>query len=712
MLVVRRGEASASVPEHAARKRILAMSSPSPPPAPLSVVIHGHFYQPPRENPWTEEVEQEPSAAPFHDWNERIEQECYRAVAAARVPGAGGRIARLVNCYEWISFDFGPTLLEWLEGNAPDTYRAILEADRQSLARLGHGNALAMPYHHAILPLSSRREKVTEVRWGIADFRRRFGREPEGMWLPETAVDEETLEVLAREGIRFTIVAPHQVAAPPPRGLPGRFVTGGGRAIALCIYDGPLSHDVAFGPLVRSADRWATRMLDRGPGAEAEESGPTLRAVATDGETYGHHHAFGEMALARVIELLEASPGVTLENFASFLARHPAVHDVTLVAPSSWSCAHGVERWRSDCGCKLETSKPTQQAWRAPLRDALAWLASECHARYDREAPALLADPAAALDGYGAVIGREPEAVRAYAEGAARPGLLPDEVVRAGELLELERGALRSLTSCAWFFDDIGGIETVQVLRYAAWTIGLAGPEAARLEHGFGERLAPARSNAPTLGTGRDIFFQRARPHAPPEARIAAGLAAAHVLAPGAASSPAYRVERDDTQDVLVRRRTGRRFPFQAGIESEGLALRVTVRAPWLGEPITHGLADLPERQRTAVALALRERALARLLTAGERAALARGEELRPVIRRALLRTVSDLAGERTPTARERVVELLALLEELGQAVPFEVQTVFYRIWRTQGPSDPGLAELAVRLGFEVRHGPSFPASP
>ena len=176
-----------------------------------SIVIHGHFYQPPRENPWLEEVEREVSAAPHHDWNARIEQECYRAVVAARVLAPNGRISRIVNTLEYISFNFGPTLLEWMEHAAPDTYARVLEADRKSVTRLGHGNAIAQPYHHAILPLSSRRDKVTEVRWGIADFKRRFGREPEGMWLPETALDDETLDVLAQEGMKFTIVAPGQV---------------------------------------------------------------------------------------------------------------------------------------------------------------------------------------------------------------------------------------------------------------------------------------------------------------------------------------------------------------------------------------------------------------------------------------------------------------------------------------------------------------------
>jgi uncharacterized protein DUF3536/glycosyl hydrolase family 57 len=670
----------------------------------LSVVIHGHFYQPPREDPWLEVVEREESASPFHDWNERIEQECYRAVAAARIPGTSGRIARIINAYEWISFNFGPTLLEWLEHAAPPTYRAVLDADRRSLARLGHGNAIAMPYHHAILPLSSRREKVTEVRWGIADFRRRFGRAPEGMWLPETAVDEETLDVLAAEGIRFTILAPSQVTIPPAAGRPGLVRTAGGRSIAVCLYDGPISHDVAFGPLVRDADAWAVRLLDRlappeGDDEKPADIGPRLAAVATDGETYGHHHAFGEMALARVLDRLRQHDGIRIENFASLLARHPATEPVTLVTPSAWSCAHGVERWRSDCGCKIDPARASQQGWRRPLRDGLAWLAGECHALYDREAPAYLDDPAAALDGYGAVIGQPPEASRAYAAAAARPGVGADGITRAVELLELERGALRSLTSCAWFFDDIGGIEALQVLRYAAWAIAGSGQEARRLETGLLRHLAEARSNNASLGTGRDIFLRRARPHSVSEARVAAGLAAVRCEACGAEESPGYRLEHEGGL-VLVRRRTGRRYPFSATVESADGSLRVTIAAPWLAEPITYGLTDLPEPQRVAVGALLRGQLLRRLLTPHELEAVARGEELRPVVRRALVRAVTSLGADAGPTGRHQVVELLELLEELGQAVPFEVQTVFYRIWHDGRSGDAGLAELANRLGF------------
>ena len=667
-------------------------------PTPRSVVIHGHFYQPPREQPWLDEVEAEPSAAPSHDWNERIEQECYRAVAAARLPGTGGRIARIVNSYESISFNFGATLLEWLEHAAPGTYQALLDADRASTARLGHGNAVAMPYHHAILPLSSHREKVTEVRWGIADFRRRFGREPEGMWLPETAVDEETLDVLARAGIRFTILAPHQVETPAPRGLPGLVPTSAGYSIAVFVYDGPISHDVAFGPLVRDGAAWSERLLATAPG----EPAPALVSVATDGETYGHHHAFGEMALAHTIERLRLAPGVTIDNFAAFLAFHPATHPVRLVAPSSWSCPHGVERWRGDCGCKSVPEKPSHQRWRAPLREALTWVTSECHALFDREAPLVLRDPEAALAGYGSVIGASAEAVRQYGSQAAREGLGPESLVRAQELLEMERGALRSLTSCAWFFDDIGGIEPLQVLRYAAWAIELTGSAADRIEQGLIERLALAESNLRTLGSGKEIYLQRARPHLPPPVRIAAGLAAARALAPEAASSAAWQLTGPEDSAVLTNRRTGRTHRVSLVMERENLDLRVTTTGPLLPGGVTLALGDLPERQRIAIALVLRGEALVRLLEPVERLALDRGEELRPILRRALVRRVEALSQDHGEQSRREVVELLSLLEGLGQAVPFEAQTQFYRIWQAGNTEDVAMAEMARRMGFDT----------
>ena len=402
-----------------------------------SVVIHGHFYQPPREDPWLGTIPPEPSAAPFNDWNERIEQECYARVA--------GSLASL-------SFDFGPTLLEWMERHAPQTYAAVLAADRG-------GGAMAMPYHHPILPLSSRRAKETEVRWGIEDFRRRFGREPEGMWLPETAVDDETLDVLARAGIRFTILAPHQVERVPAGGLPGWYRTAGGRRIALFLYDGALSHGVAFGPLVRDPAAWAERLT-------AAPSG--VVAIATDGETYGHHHKGGDVTLARLLDILARRSDVRVENFAAVLARQPPQEEVRLVAPSSWSCPHGVERWRAECGCRAAPERATQQRWRAPLRAALEWLAAELRAVVERK-------------------------------GGTPPP-------------EFERHVLRMFTSCGWFFDDIAGLESVIVLRSAARAIELAGPEAARLEAGLLERLALAPSNDPAVGTGRELYLARVKP--------------------------------------------------------------------------------------------------------------------------------------------------------------------------------------------------------
>ena len=458
-----------------------------------SIVIHGHFYQPPREDPWLNQVAAEPSAAPYHDWNERIERESYRAVVAARVYAPDGRIAHIVNTLASISFNFGATLLEWLERETPGTYAAVLEADRASRARhAGHGNAIAMPYHHVIMPLASRRDKITEVRWGIADFRRRFGRGPEGMWLPETAVDPETLDVLAAEGIAFTILAPHQVEQAPADGSAGRYRTSGGRSIALFVYDGPISHDVAFGSLLKDASAWAERLL--APGKRGHER--RLVAVATDGETYGHHHKFGEVALAWVLQELERRRDARVENFAAFLARHRPEQEVKLVAPTSWSCAHGVERWRADCGCRMAPERPTQQRWRAPLREALDWLAGELHARFEQEGGALFAGSWAARDAYG---------TDRTGDGRAR------------ELLEMERNALRMFTSCGWFFDDIAGIETIQILRYAARAIELAGADAPRLEAGVLERLARAQSNERAEGTGRDVYRNHVKRRVPVE---------------------------------------------------------------------------------------------------------------------------------------------------------------------------------------------------
>ncbi len=472
-----------------------------------SVVVHGHFYQPPRDNPWTGEVEREPTAAPFHDWNQRIESECYAPVANARVLDSEGNVAHTDNLYSALSFDVGPTLFEWMETHAPATYESILAADKISAWRLGHGNAVAMPYHHTILPLASRRDKITEVRWGIADFTRRFGREPEGMWLPETAVDEETLEVLAEEGILFTILAPHQVEAVSSDGAPLRYLAAKGREIAVCIYDGRLSGEMAFGNLLNSGSMLANRLAPDDPDAET-----IITSVAMDGETFGHHHRFGEMGLARAVRLLEEREDVRVENFASFLARNPPAQDAVLVSPSSWSCVHGIERWRSDCGCKISPEVQTSQAWRAPLREGLEWLAGELDKIFESEGEGLFSrDPWKVRDRYGEVIGGSEALALAFVADSIERRNDGARIERAAELLEMENDTLRLFTSCAWFFDDLARIETIQVLKYAAYAIELSG-HADRLEMGLLDRIGDARSNDPAEGTGRDIWNGKVKP--------------------------------------------------------------------------------------------------------------------------------------------------------------------------------------------------------
>lgn len=470
-------------------------------PVPLrSIVIHGHFYQPPREDPWSGRVEAQPSAAPHHDWNARVEQECYRAVVAARIPGKGGRIREILNTLGFISFNFGPTLLNWMEKEAGETYQAILRADRFSRERNGgHGNAMAQAYHHPILPLASRRDKVTEVRWGMEDFRRRFGREPEGMWLPEAAVDDETLDVLAQEGIAFTVLGPHQVDPVPRFGLPGEYRTRGGRRITLFVYDGELSHDVSFGFLLRDAEGWARRMAREGENR-------VLISLATDGEAYGHHHRFGEMALAAVLASLAKRRDVRLENFASFLARGPVLEQVKLLEPSSWSCSHGIERWRADCGCRMAPEVKTKQEWRIGLRRAVEFLAKEIHQRFEGRLRALGLDPWVVRNDWGRVVAGEEEAHDFLHH--AFPSASDTDRKRVSQLLEMEHNALRLFTSCGWFFDDLARVEPLQLLRYGARALELMGNEASGVRERFLSLLETAQSNDVPPRTGATLFLE------------------------------------------------------------------------------------------------------------------------------------------------------------------------------------------------------------
>ena len=489
-----------------------------------AIAIHGHFYQPPRENPWLESVEVQDSAAPYHDWNERVTAECYAPNTAARRVDEQNRVLDIVNNFEKISFNIGPTLFAWLERHRPDVYAKIVEADRASVAaRGGHGNAIGQVYNHMIMPLATRRDKVTQVRWGIDDFRARFGREPEGLWLPETAVDNESLAVLAEEGVKFTILAPHQAARVRPLGTepwaetadgidPSRaYLWRGPRGLTLAIffYEGPISRAIAFERLLDRAENlvaWLNAAFSD------ERTWPQLIHCATDGETYGHHSRFGEMALAAAVQQIEAEAAAALTNYAASLAANPPTHEVEIRERTSWSCAHGIERWRSDCGCR--TRGDWHQRWRAPLREALDWLRDQIDPYFEARASAHLKDPWAARDDYAALLlDRSPERLDAFFAAHARGVLDPAARVEARKLLELERNRLLMYTSCGWFFDEISAIEPVQILRYAAMALQyLTDLGGSRLEDEFIRRLGAAPSNVAELRDGAEVYRRLVRP--------------------------------------------------------------------------------------------------------------------------------------------------------------------------------------------------------
>jgi alpha-amylase/alpha-mannosidase (GH57 family) len=484
------------------------------------ICIHAHFYQPPRENPWLEAVEQQESAYPYHDWNERITAECYAPNGASRVLDETGLIQRIVNNYGRISFNFGPTLLSWMEEKAPDTYECILKSDQESQERFsGHGSAMGQGYNHMILPLASPRDRHTQVMWGVCDFEYRFGRKPEGMWLPETAVDTATLEVLAECGIKFTVLAPHQAGR--VRKIGGRSwkdVHGGridptraylarlpsGNKINLFFYDGPISQAVAFERLLDNGENFVSRLRS---GFSDKRDWPQLMHIATDGETYGHHHKHGDMALAYALERVDSDPNIRLTNYGEFLEKFPPTHEVQIIENTSWSCSHGLERWRYDCGCNSGRAG-WRQTWRGPLREALDYLRDSAAELFEREAEPLLHDPWAARNDYiDVILNRSPEALWIFFEKHSRRQLRPEETTQALKLLEMQRHAMLMYTSCGWFFDELSGIETVQVARYAGRVVQLARETAkVDLEPEFLARLAEARSNLPELGDGAHVY--------------------------------------------------------------------------------------------------------------------------------------------------------------------------------------------------------------
>jgi alpha-amylase/alpha-mannosidase (GH57 family) len=502
------------------------------------VCVHGHFYQPPRENPWLEAVELQDSARPYHDWNQRITAECYAANAASRILDPQGRIERLQNNYARMSFNFGPTLLSWMDQEAPGVSRAIVQADLDSRERFGgHGSALAQAYNHLIMPLANQRDRRTQVIWGLEDFRGRFGREPEGMWLPEAAVDADTLELLAEFGLRFTVLAPRQAARVRPLGGGEWEDVGGGRVdptraylarlpsgreIALFFYDGPISQAVAFEGLLESGEKLMERVKG---GFSDQRHWPQLMHLATDGETYGHHHRKGEMALAYALDGLERDEALRLTNYGQYLELHPPEWEVEVFENSSWSCVHGVERWRADCGCSSGGRAGWHQKWRAPLREALDWLRDRVAAFFVDQAAGLLTDPWQARDAYIRVINdRSPQGLAGFLQEQAGRELDNQERVQALRLLEMQRHALLMYTSCGWFFDELSGIETVQVMQYAARCLQLAEEVTGqRLEEQFLARLEKAPSNLAAHPDGRAVYQRFVQP-----ARIGLSDVAAH----------------------------------------------------------------------------------------------------------------------------------------------------------------------------------------
>ena len=478
------------------------------------VCIHGHFYQPPRENPWLEEVEIEDSAYPYHDWNERITAECYAPNAASRILDADKRIIDIVNNYARISFNFGPTLLTWLERNQPEVYAAILEADKESIKRFsGHGSAIAQVYNHIIMPLASRRDKRTQVLWGIQDFIFRFRRRPEGMWLPETAVDIETLEILAEQGIAFTILSPKQASRTRPihdsrwtdvstgnidcsEPYLCRLPSGG--SIVIFFYEETIAQEVAFSRLLENGEGFANRMMHYFS-REQKQSG--LLSIASDGETYGHHHRFGDMALVYALHHLESGNLARITIYGEYLSIYPPTHQVEIIENTSWSCPHGVERWRSDCGCCtkgsiIQVTPPhppgpspvpetppgdkyceiiSRQKWRAPLREAMDWLAQKLAVLYHEKMNSYVSDPWKARDDYiDVILDRSSGNIEAFFSNHAVRSLSKEDKVQVLKLLEMQRNGMLMYTSCGWFFEDISGIESVQVMRYACRAMQLA----------------------------------------------------------------------------------------------------------------------------------------------------------------------------------------------------------------------------------------------
>ncbi len=495
----------------------------------IFLTIHGHFYQPPRENPWLDAIELQESALPFHDWNERINRECYNPNSVSKIVDNRNHILDMVNNYEYMSFNFGPTLLSWMEKFAPHTYERVIKADIESrVTHNGHGNAMAQVYNHMIMPLANEHDKETQVKWGIYDFEYRFGRKPEGIWLAETAVDDDTLRVCEANGIKFVVLSPYQAAQireegtnnwqdvswgniDPARSYRYYIKSAPEKYIDLFFYDGAISRSVAFDELLKDGNKFVKRLKE---GISDLRDYPQLINIATDGESYGHHTKFGDMALAYVVKVRAESEGFKITNYAEYLSQYRSNYEVDIKQGSSWSCFHGVGRWKEDCGCSTGGHPGWNQKWRKPLREALDYLRDELVKVFEKEGAKYFEDVWAVRNDYiRVVLDRSRMNMESFQRDNFLKDLSDEDKVRAMELLEIQRQAMLMYTSCGWFFSEISGIETVQIMKYAARAMQLAAKFTGKnLEKRFLEILSEAKSNIPEFGTGKDIFERFVRP--------------------------------------------------------------------------------------------------------------------------------------------------------------------------------------------------------
>ncbi|HEY7370773.1 MAG TPA: DUF3536 domain-containing protein [Polyangia bacterium] len=727
------------------------MTTPAPhaAPSPIALCFHGHFYQPPRENPWTDRVPREPSAAPFHDWNARIHAECYRANAFARINDGGGRIVSIVDNYERMSFNFGPTLARWLGRHDPEVEARLRAADTFQRRRLGRSGAIAQAYAHPIVPLAGERDGRTQLVWGLHDFRRRFGRGAEGLWLPETAVSPATLEMLIELGVRYTILAPEQIAAvrlvgtdewtavdrdtiDTGRGYLWRHRDGSGRSIALGIFDGPLSRAVAFGETANRAESVIDAVLSSGERSGA--AGQRLVLCASDGELWGHHKKFADLTLAFATRVEAARRGIEVTNLGAYLARHPPAWEVRLAEGpdgegTAWSCAHGLGRWQRDCGCNMGGGQGWNQAWRGPLRRALDLVRDAAAAFYQDAAGDLFRDPWTARDAYGGVVDDPPEerdrALSAFARPRWKGG--GDRARLAGRrLLELQRATLLMYASCGWFFDDVAGLEATLVIRMGAHALDLLAEAGGKPPtRQVLDALAEAKSNRPEAGTGADVFRKVARDRVTATHAIAGAALADAVGAPrvdagwdvdlaagkagkggeggGGRGGRSARVSRGSARAVSVRTGAVEEAAFATQVASGG-ALVAKVGGDWLK------LAELDAETKAALVMAelpsllpaVRDAKVLALAVEAARELPPDGETPEGVARRAALTRVLFAALERAPSAAvlrlaSELVDILALPETSPDRRVLEE-----RVWALSArgrPSAP-LRALADKVGL------------